>query len=331
MKAYVLKKYGKDEKFELEDVTLVDPKANEVLVEIHAASLNQLDSKVKSGAFKLTMPYKFPLLLGYDFAGIVIKTGAKVDKFKIGDEVFARASSPGTFAQSICVNQSDVALKPKNISMEEAASIPLVGLTAWQAFVEKAKLLKGQKVFIQAGSGGVGTFAIQLAKHLGAIVATTTSEKNSELVRELGANIVVDYKAQDFESILNDYDLVLHSQDDKTLEKSFRILRSGGQIISISGPPDVEMAKEQNLSWIFKFVLYLMSRKVKKQAKKLEVKYSFLFMKPSGNQLLEISKLISNGEIRAVVDKVYPFDHINEAMEYLESGRAKGKVVLKMK
>ena len=149
----------------------------------------------------------------------------------------------GTFAEFIAVNEDDVALKPKNLTMEEAASIPLVGLTAWQALVEKANLKKGQKVFIQAGSGGVGTFAIQLAKHLGATVATTTSTANVELVKSLGADVVIDYKTQDFEDVLRDYDVVLNSQGGKTLEKSLRVLKPGGKLISISGPPDPEFAQ----------------------------------------------------------------------------------------
>lgn len=201
-------------------------KESEVLVEINSAGVNQLDAKIKAGEFKLLLPYKFPLILGHDVAGIIIKVGSKVTRFKVGDEVFARPADfkIGTFAEYIAIDENDVALKPKSISMEEAASIPLVALTVWQAFVEKAKLKKGQKVFIQAGSGGVGTIAIQLAKHLGAIVATTTSADNLEMVKKLGADTVIDYKAQDFETILKDYDLVLNSQDGKALEKSLRIL-----------------------------------------------------------------------------------------------------------
>ena len=215
--------------------------------------------------------------------------------------------------------------------MEEAASIPLVALTVWQAFVEKAKLKKGQKVFIQAGSGGVGTIAIQLAKHLGATVATTTSANNFELVKSLGADFVIDYKTQDFETILNDYDLVLNSQDEKTLEKSLRILKKGGKVISISGPPDAAFAKEIGLSWFMKTAIFFLSKKVRSQAKKLNVDYSFLFMKANGKQLSEIGSLIEAGVIRPVVDKIFPFEQTNEAMSYVASGRAKGKVIVKVK
>jgi alcohol dehydrogenase len=272
------------------------------------------------------------LILGHDVAGVITKVGSNVSQFNVGDEVFARPAdfSIGTFAEFIAINENDVALKPKNISMEQAASIPLVALTVWQAFVEKAKLKKGQKVFIQAGSGGVGTIAVQLAKHLGATVATTTSTNNLELVRSLGADVVIDYKTQDFETMLKDYDLVLNSQDDKTLEKSLRILKKGGKVISISGPPDVAFANAKGLNILLKTVMFFLSRKVRKQAKQLGVDYSFLFMKANGKQLSEIGKLIETGVIHPVIDQVFPFEQMNEAMAYVETGRAKGKVVIKL-
>jgi len=333
MKAYVLKKYG--EKDELQQLEMPEPalKENEVLVRIHAAGVNQLDLKLKNGAFKMIMPYRLPLILGHDVAGVVTKTAAGSTLFKVGDEVFGRVADfkIGTFAEYIAVNEHDLALKPGNISFEEAASIPLVGLTAWQAFVEKAKLQKGQKVFIQAGSGGVGTLAIQLAKHLGATVATTTSAANFDLVKKLGADILIDYKTSDFEDTLSDYDLVLNSQDTPTLLKSLRTLKKGGKVVSISGPPDVAFAKDAGLNWLMQTVISLLGRKVLKQATKLEVDYSFLFMKASGRQLAEIGKLIQAGVIQPVVDKVFPFSQVNEAMSYVNSGRVRGKVVVKIR
>ncbi|MBM9590997.1 NADP-dependent oxidoreductase [Leptospira sp. 201903075] len=333
MKAYIIRKYNKRDK--LESVEMPEPimKEDDVLVEVHAAGVNLLDSKIKNGDFKLILPYKLPLILGHDVAGIVLKVGSRVKKFKVGDEVYARPADYriGTFADRIAMNENDVAIKPKNISMEEAASIPLVGLTAYQALIEKAKLKKGQKVLIQAGSGGVGSFAIQLAKHLGATVATTTSAPNFELVKSLGADIVIDYKKEDFEIILKDYDLVLHSQDAKTLQKSLRILKPGGKLISISGPPDSDFAKEINSSWFIKSILSLLSLRVSKKAKQLKVTFQFLFMRAEGKQLSEITELINSGQIRPVVDKVFPYEKVNDAMEYVESGRAKGKVVVKVK
>ncbi|HLK29932.1 MAG TPA: NADP-dependent oxidoreductase [Puia sp.] len=333
MKAFTINRYSKEDTLQLVDVAEPVIKENEVLVEIYAASINQLDAKIKTGEFKLLLPYKFPLILGHDVAGIITKVGSKVSRFKVGDEVFARPADfkIGTFAEYIAVNENDVAIKPKKVSMEEAASFPLVALTVWQAFVEKVKLQKGQKVFIQAGSGGVGTIAIQLAKHLGASVATTTSADNFDLVKSLGADIVIDYKTQDFETILKDYDLVLNSQDAKTLEKSLKILKPGGKTISISGPPDVAFAREISLSCFMKAAVFFLSRKVKKQAKRLNVNYSFLFMKANGKQLAEIGSLIEAGVIRSIIDKVFPFEQTNEAMAYVASGRAKGKVIVKVK
>jgi NADPH:quinone reductase-like Zn-dependent oxidoreductase len=333
MKAFIVKRYGKKDKLQLEIIAEPTVKENDILVQVCAAGVNLIDSKVKSGEFKLVLPYKAPFVLGHDVAGVVTKVGSRVTKFKVGDEVYARPAdhSIGTFAEYISINEKDVAIKPKNISMEEAASIPLVGLTAWQALVEKAKLKKGQKVFIQAGSGGVGTFAIQLAKHLGATVATTTSTNNIALVKSLGADVVIDYKKEDFETILKDYDVVLNSQDTKTLEKSLQILKPGGIAISISGSPDVDFAKQIGASWFVKLIMKILSSGIRKKAKQLGVNYSFLFMRAEGNQLSEITSLINAGIIKPVIDKVFPFEQTNEALAYVESGRAKGKVVIKVK
>ena len=264
MKAFSINRYNKEDNLQLVDVPEPILKENEVLVEIHAASVNQLDAKIKAGEFKLLLPYKFPLILGHDVAGIIKKVGSNVNRFKVGDEVFARPADfkIGTFAEFIAINENDVALKPKNTSMEEAASIPLVGLTVWQALVEKAKLKAGQKVFIQAGSGGVGTIAIQLAKHLGATVATTTSAENFNLVKSLGADVIIDYRKDDFENILKDYDVVLNSQDKKSLEKSLRILKPNGKVISISGPPDPDFAIQIKGNWFLKIVMRMLSASV---------------------------------------------------------------------
>ena len=333
MKAFVVDKYKKKGALRLADMPEPALGADDVLVQIHAAGVNLLDSKVRDGEFKLFLPYRPPFILGHDVAGTVVKIGSRVKQFKVGDEVYARVRDHriGTFAESIAIAESDVALKPKNLSMVEAASIPLVGLTAWQALVEVGKVKPGQKVFIQAGSGGVGTFAIQLAKHLGAYVATTTSTSNVKLVKELGADLVIDYKTQDFEKILSGYDLVINSQDAKTLDKSLRVVKRDGQVISISGPPDPAFAKELGLNSFLKLVMRVLSRGVRKKAKARDVGYSFLFMKASGDQLREITSLVELGVIRPVVDQVFPFGATNEALAYVEKGRAKGKVVIKVK
>ena len=333
MKAFIIERYGKNEKLQLADTAEPVVNENDVLVQVYAAGVNLLDAKVRNGEFKIFLPYKVPFTLGHDVAGVVTKVGARVSKFKAGDKVYARPADHriGTFAEYISINEKDVALAPKNLSMEEAASIPLVGLTAWQALIEKANLKKGQKVFIQAGSGGVGTFAVQLAKYLGASVATTTSSANIDLVKSLGADIVIDYKKDDFEAVLKDYDVVLNSQDAKTLEKSLRILKPNGKIISISGPPDTDFAEQMGSPWFLKLIMMILSYGIKKKAKRLGVNYSFLFMRADGNQLTEITSLIDAGIIRPVLEKVFPFEKTNEALAYVEEGRAKGKVVVKVR
>nr|WP_314896102.1 NADP-dependent oxidoreductase [uncultured Flavobacterium sp.] len=333
MKAFIINKYSKQGGLQLADMPVPEVKENDVLVEVHASGLNLLDSKIKAGEFKMILPYKLPLILGHDVAGVITKVGKNVKKFKVGDEIYARPADYriGTLAQFIAIDEKDAALKPKNCSMEEAASIPLVALTVWQALIEKANLKKGQKVFIQAGSGGVGTIAIQLAKYLGATVATTASEKSFAMLKNLGADVLIDYKKEDFESILKDYDVVLNSQDTKTLEKSLRILKPGGKVISISGPPTPDFAKVMGAPWFVKVILSLLSSGIRKKAAKLGVHYSFLFMRAQGEQLSQITKLIESGVIKAVLDKTFPFEQTNDALEYVESGRAKGKVVVKIK
>ncbi|MBK7462793.1 MAG: NADP-dependent oxidoreductase [Betaproteobacteria bacterium] len=294
--------------------------------------MNVLDAKIKSGEFKLVLPYRLPLILGHDVAGVVLRVGPRVRQFKPGDEVYARPDDfrIGAFAEFIAIKETSLAIKPKALTMEEAASIPLVGLTAWQALIQKANLQPGQKVFIQAGSGGVGTFAIQLAKHLGAFVATTTSTGNADWVKNLGADVVIDYKKADFENILHDYDVVLNSQDSATLAKSLSVLKPGGKLISISGPPDPAFGEEIGASWLMKTVMRLLSFGIRRKAKRRKVSFSFLFMRANGGQLREISALIDSGAIRPVVDQVFPFESTREAMDYVETGRAKGKVIIKM-
>jgi NADPH:quinone reductase-like Zn-dependent oxidoreductase len=333
MKAFVLERYGKKRALKALDVPTPELREDEALVEVHAAGVNLLDSKIRDGEFKLILPYKMPLVLGHDVAGVVVKVGARVRQFKPGDEVYARVDDfrIGTFAQFVPVREASLAPKPKNLTMVEAASVPLVALTAWQALAESANLKKGQKVFIQAGSGGVGTFAIQLAKHLGATVATTTSGRNVDLVKGLGADVVVDYKTQDFEQVLRDYDVVLNSQDGKTLDKSLRILKAGGKLISISGPPTPAFGSEIGAPGFIRLVLRVLSSGIRRRAKARDVLYSFLFMKANGRQLREITRLFEAGIVRPVLDRVFPFEQANEAMAYVESGRAKGKVVIKVR
>lgn len=330
MKAFILDRFGKDEQLRLGDVPEPSPGPDDILVKVQAAGLNQLDAKIASGAFKAILPYRLPLVLGHDVAGKVIAVGENVTKFTVGDEVYARPRDGriGGFAECIAIDAADAALKPANLSMVEAASLPLVALTAWQVLVNLAQVRAGQKVLIHAGSGGVGTIAIQLAKTLGAQVATTTSAANTGLARQLGADIAIDYRSQAFEKKLSGYDVVLNSLDTNTLERSLEVLKTGGRLISISGPPDPAFAKEQRLGSVLRLVLRLLSSRIRRKARKAGVHYSFLFMNANGAELAELASLIEAGTLRPVVDRTYPFEQLNDAFAYLATGRERGKVVV---
>lgn len=328
MRAFIINKYREP----LREADIAEPIVGDrdVLVRVEAAGLNQLDDKIRAGEFKQVLPYKLPLVLGHDLAGTVIRTGSKVRDFKPGDEVYARPSTDriGTFAQRIAVAEDDLALKPATASMEEAGSLPLVALTAWQALVEQGNVQPGQKVLIHAGAGGVGSIAIQLAKYLGATVATTASGSNADFVRGLGADVVIDYRNQDFGKLLTGYDLVLDSIGGENLEKSLRILKPGGKAIGISGPPDPEFARKAGLNPVLRLAIAVLSGKVRRQARKLGVSYEFLFMRANGDQLRRISALVDDGVLRPVVGKVFDFNHTPQALESLGKGGIRGKAVI---
>ncbi|MCW2831965.1 MAG: NADP-dependent oxidoreductase, partial [Aeromicrobium sp.] len=294
------------------------------------AGLNHLDEMLRLGEFKQILPYKLPVILGHDLAGTVIRVGAAVRSFKPGDEVYARPRDHriGTFAERIAVAEDDVALKPSSLTMEEAAALPLVALTAWQALVDIGNVQPGEKVLIHAGAGGVGSIAIQLATELGAEVATTASASNADFVRELGAVHVVDYRSDDFEQVLSGYDLVLDSLGGETLEKSLRVLRPGGTVIEISGPPTPGYARAAGLNGVVRAVVAALSRKIRRQAKRLGVSYEFLFMRASGDQLRKVTALVDSGALRPVVGRVFPFDQTVEALDSLKLGGFRGKVVV---
>ncbi|MCJ1715836.1 NADP-dependent oxidoreductase [Curtobacterium sp. VKM Ac-2922] len=306
--------------------------AQDVLVRVHAAGLNQLDAKLAQGEFTALLHYDMPLVLGHDLAGVVEAVGSGVTRFALGDEVFGRASDfhIGTFAERIAVPEADLAIKPSSLSMVEAASLPLVALTAWQALVDRAHVGPGSRVLVHGGSGGFGSIAIQLARHLGAHVATTASGHNADWVRELGADQVIDHRTQDFESLLSDQDLVIDGIGGENLAKSLRVLRPGGRAIGIAGPPDPAFARRIGLNPVVRLVVGALSAKVRRQAKRLGVEYSFLFMRADGRQLQEIAALVDGGFLRPVVGRVFPFAETPAALQALEHGGIRGKAVLEM-
>ncbi len=307
MKAAIIKDYGKQ--VEISEVLVPKLLEDSVMIEVHAASINPIDNIVKAGYMKEMMPISFPYIMGYDVSGVVTAVGEKVSKFKIGDEVYSRPNqtSAGSIAEYNVVKEEELALKPTKFSHEEAASVPLAGLTALEALTVKGNLQKGQKVLIHAGSGGVGTFAIQIAKHLGAQVAVTTSRSNFELVKNLGADIIIDYKTQKFEEELSDYDFVLDTMGGEILNNSFKIMKKGGSIVSIKGQDTEEFAK------------------------KYDVKFEAFFMWPSGEMLSYLAQLINDGVIKPTIDRSFSFEQTQEAYDYLQTGHAKGKVVIKIK
>jgi len=307
MKAAIIKDYGNQ--VEISDVTVPELTEDSVMIEVHAASINPIDNIVKSGYMKDMMPISFPYIMGYDVSGVVTEVGAKVSKFKVGDEVYSRPNqmNAGSISEYNVVKEDELAFKPSKLNHEESASIPLAGLTALQALTAKGNLRKGQKVLIHAGSGGVGTLAIQIAKHLGAEVAVTTSSLNIEMVKKLGADVVIDYKTQKFEEELSDYDLVLDTIGGDIMKNSFKILKKGGSMVSIKGQDTEELAK------------------------KYDVNFDAFFMWPSGEMLSHLTHLINDEVVKPTIDRSYSFEQVQEAYDYLQMGHAKGKVVIKVK
>jgi NADPH:quinone reductase-like Zn-dependent oxidoreductase len=333
MKALIFTRYAKSGNIVFSEIPEPVLKPDEILVRVHAVGLNKIDTMIPKGIFKPIIRLQLPATLGSDLAGVVAEVGSRVTRFKVGDAVFASIFDLGTgsLAEFVVVPESAAALKPSNLDFVQAASIPMVGLTSWQALKERAPVKSGQKVFVPAGSGGIGTFAIQLAKHLGAKVGTTTSTANVGLVRNLGADEIIDYKKQEFEEVLRDYDVVLGTMTGDSQKKSLRILKPNSSIVSLVGPPDTAFARGRGMNFMMKAVFGLLSGGIIRQAKKIGAAYSFLFVYPDGKQLAEIGTLLETGTIRPVIDQVFPFDQAKEALAYLEKGRAKGKVVVQMR
>ncbi len=332
MKAFTFKRYGKSPALGFDNIDYPAPAADEILVKVYAVGLNPIDNMIPTGIFKPVLHFKLPATLGSDLSGVVVAVGSRVTRFTPGDEIFASIFDKGTgsLAEFALVPESAAAIKPTNLDFVQAAALPMVSLTSWQALTERAGLQPGQKVFIPAGSGGIGSFAIQLAKHLGAQVATTTSTDNVGWVSHLGADQVVDYKKQEFENELSGYDMVLGTVRGDSIEKSTQILKPGGKIVSLTGPLDAAFARARGLNVLLRLVFGLMSRKIMRLTKKRGLSYSFLFVRPDGDQLAQIGKLIEAEQIRPVVDKVFPFAEVKDALAYLAGGHAKGKVVVKI-
>jgi NADPH:quinone reductase-like Zn-dependent oxidoreductase len=332
MKALILERYGRSNQLAFADIPRPNIQPDEMLVQVHAVGLNPIDYMIPKGTFKPILKFNLPAVMGSDLAGKVVEVGSRVKRFKAGDAVYASIFDLGTgsLAEYAVVRESAAAIKPAKLDFVQAASIPMVGLTSWQALREHADIKPGQKVFIPAGSGGIGTFAIQLAKYLGAKVATTTSTNNLSLVQRLGADEVIDYKMQSFQKLLTGYDLVLGTVRGDGIEQSLSILKPNSKVISLIGPPDAAFARSRGMNFFMKFVFGLISKKIIRLAKKRGVEYSFMFVHPDGQQLSEIGKLIDEGHIQPVVDQVFAFDQSIKALTYLETGRAKGKVVVKL-
>ena len=309
MKSVVIHSYGGREVLVPEDMPVPEIADDEVLIRVHAAGINPVDWKVRAGYLKEMLPYEFPLILGWDVSGTVAKAGSKVTRLSVGDEVYALAdiSRNGAYAEFIAVKADSVALKPESLDHIHAASVPLAGLTAWQAMFGSADLAEGQKILIHAAAGGVGSFAVQLAKWKGAHVLGTASARNREFLLGLGVDEVIDYTKTPFEDVAVDVDVVLDAMGGETRERSWKTLKSGGILVSIVGPPDEEKAAE------------------------LGVGCAGVFVKPDARQLADIAKLIDNGHVKPVVTQVLSLAEVAKAHELSETEHVRGKIVLEVK
>lgn len=332
MQALQLQRYGGLDHVAFADLPRPVPGPGELLVRVHAVGLNPIDTLIPRGDFKPILKLRLPATVGSDLAGVVAEVGSGVTRFKVGDAVYASIfdTPHGSLAEFAIVPEQAAALKPASLDFVQAASIPMVGLTAWQAMHERMQLRPGQKVFIPAGSGGIGTFAIQLARHLGARVGTTTSTANVALVRSLGADEVVDYTQQPFEDVLRDYDAVLGTVRGDGLEKALRIVKPGSRVVSLVGPPDAAFARARGMHFMLTLVFGLLSRKIIGLARRRGASYAFHFVRPDGGQLAQIGALLEAGAIRPVIDRVFPFLEAKQALTYLAQGRARGKVVVQL-
>jgi NADPH:quinone reductase-like Zn-dependent oxidoreductase len=325
MKALQIEKYGEiKESLAFNEVSKPTVQANDVLIEVKAAAINPIDKSIILGNLQGMLPIPLPSTIAYDVSGIVVEKGAEVSNFEIGDLVYSRVPQEqmGTLAEFVTVTSIAVAKKPGNISYEEAASIPLAGLTALQS-LEYAGIKENDKVLIHAGSGGVGSFAIQYAKAKGAYVYTTTSTDNVKWVKELGADRVIDYKTEDYKTIVTDADIVFDTLGKNYSLEAFEVIKQGGKVVSVVGPLDEESAK------MFGMADYKLPEELATLISGKDASYKFIFMHPNGSHLGEIKSLIEDEKIKPIIDKVYPFTESIAAFTHLASGRAKGKIVIK--
>lgn len=334
MRALVLTRYGGPDATELRDdvpTPLAGPK--EVLVRVRAAGLNPVDFKTREGKLKVIRRYPLPAVMGNEIAGVVESVGNSVTRFSVGDRVYARLDKDnmGGLAECAAVHEDYLAKMPASLTFEAAAAVPLAALTAIQALRDELRLKNGQRVFISGGAGGVGTFAIQIAKHLGAKVATTASPRGETLVRRLGADVVIDYMRERFEDVLHDYDAAFDLLGGDDLARSFSVVNRGGTVVSIAGMPEPDTARRDlGRGGVLAALFWVTSLGTRRTAARYGVRYRYLFMHPSGSDLEMIATLIDAKKIEVVIDKIFPFAEAKEALAYLEGGRAKGKVVVSM-
>jgi alcohol dehydrogenase len=309
------------------------PSSGEVLIEVFAASLNPIDYKIVQGALKMVQKLSFPSPMGFDGSGIVAAVGSQVSGLAIGDPVYFRAPRErrGSFAEQILIDQAFVTAKPERLSHQEAASLPLVALTVVQGLKDRAKAKAGQSILIHAGSGGVGSFAIQYAKALGLSVTTTTSSRNVEMVRALGADHVIAYDQQDYRDLPGRYDIVFDTLGKEATIDAFSVAKRGGAVVSISGPPTAEMAAQLGAGFLMRNIMALLRRKVMAASRRTGVAYYGFFTESNGSQLAEVASLVDAGSIKAIIDRCFPFDELVAALDLLMSGRTRGKIVLNVR
>jgi NADPH:quinone reductase-like Zn-dependent oxidoreductase len=334
MKAYVLKAYGEPDGAQLMDVPAPQPGPRDILVDVRAAGLNPVDFKFRQGKLRAIYWPKLPYVLGNEFAGEVVAAGSEVKRFKAGDRVFVRVEKhhAGAFAEQACVDESVAAAMPRSLDFAAAAAVPLAALTALQALRDELAVKPGQRVFISGGAGGVGTFAIQIAKWLGAHVTTTASSRGEALVRSLGCDEVIDYTAQDISRQGRRFDSGFDLIGGDTLAQMFEVMKPGATIVSVGAVPEPQTAiRDLDGNRLLAAAFWIISLGIRARARRNGVGYRYLFMHPSGDELAELGELIDQGRLKVIVDKTYPFANIAEALGYVESGRAKGKVVVTMR